>query len=112
MVRASGPPPPCGTIRAFYRHRRRSETVDDACRKAIRLAQREWKQRRAASSAGVPAEIRRTPREAVVVGALVGTDEPHAHVPDGDTGTLCVSCFGWCNDPRHAGQAALPAVAS
>lgn len=41
------------------------------------------------------------------LGALAGTDVAHAHVPDGHTGTLCMACFGWCNDARHWGRAAL-----
>lgn len=43
----------------------------------------------------------------VRLGALAGTEVPHAFVPDGHTGTSCLACYGWCNDVRHSGRPAL-----
>lgn len=37
----------------------------------------------------------------VRVGALAGASTPHDHVPDGHTGSSCMACFGWHDDPRH-----------
>lgn len=49
--RSHRPLPPCGTTRAYLRHRRRGEDIDPACRVAgreyQRRAQREYRRRRA-----------------------------------------------------------------
>jgi hypothetical protein len=37
----------------------------------------------------------------VQVGALAGTDTVHGCVPDAWTGSSCLACFGWQDDPRH-----------
>lgn len=49
----------------------------------------------------------RLPAGVIPLGALAGTDVAHPHVPDGNTGTQCLACFGWCTDVRHLGVAAL-----
>jgi DNA-binding CsgD family transcriptional regulator len=36
-------PPPCGTVAAYTRHRRRGETPDEVCRAAYSAAQREYR---------------------------------------------------------------------
>lgn len=42
----------------------------------------------------------------VPLGAFAGTATAHPHTPDSHTGTSCLLCFGWCNDPRHGGHKA------
>jgi len=39
---------------------------------------------------------------AVRVGQLAGTTHRHPFAPDGHTGTQCLACYGWTDDPRHA----------
>jgi hypothetical protein len=50
-------------------------------------------------------EIRvvRLPGGPIPLGAYAGTDIAHQFIPDGDTGTSCMGCFGWSNDYRHLG---------
>lgn len=57
----------------------------------------------------LPREIRRIrlPGGFMPLGALAATTQPHPFVPDGNTGTSCLACFGWSNDVRHGGRPAL-----
>ena len=45
--------------------------------------------------------VRLAPKNVVKVGALAGTDIPHKHAGDTWTGSSCMACFGWVDDPRH-----------
>lgn len=64
------------------------------------------------NSRAVPKRYIHLPGGPVKVGQLAGTSVRHPHVPDGNTGTLCMACWGWCNDPRHTGQASLRRMTS
>lgn len=44
----------------------------------------------------------------VRVGQLAGTDALHPFAPDGHSGSSCLACYGWPDDPRHAFHRALP----
>jgi hypothetical protein len=48
-------------------------------------------------------EIRRVQLRAgtIPLGALAATDVRHTRVPDAHTGSMCLACFGWRDDPRH-----------
>lgn len=48
-----------------------------------------------------PRYVRLADRTPVVVGGLAGTDVIHNAVPDAWTGSSCMACFGWKDDPRH-----------
>jgi hypothetical protein len=43
----------------------------------------------------------------ISVGQLAGTTAHHPHVPDGNTGSLCLACYGWADDHRHLTTAAM-----
>jgi hypothetical protein len=45
--------------------------------------------------------VKLAPKNIVKVGALAGTDTPHKHAGDAWTGSSCMACFGWSDDPRH-----------
>jgi hypothetical protein len=109
---------PCGTPGAHTRHRRRGEPIDEVCRAAKNTydnARRVGKRARKRSGADVREtaaavkaavqhrEIRvvRLPGGTFPIGVLAATDTVHTPVPDGSTGTLCMACFGWIDDPRH-----------
>lgn len=55
------------------------------------------------TAATVQREVRvvRLPGGTIPLGAYAGTDTAHPHIPDGNTGTSCMGCFGWSNDARH-----------
>lgn len=59
----------------------------------LRAAERALQQREA--------RVVHLPGGVIPLGALAGSDRAHPFVPDGHTGTLCMACFGWCNDYRH-----------
>lgn len=35
------------------------------------------------------------------LGVLAGTSTCHPFTPDQTSGTSCLACFGWYDDPRH-----------
>lgn len=48
-----------------------------------------------------PRYVRLSPTAVVPVGALAGTHVPHRHVADKGSGSSCLACYGWADDPRH-----------
>ena len=45
--------------------------------------------------------VRLGPKAIVQVGQLAATDTPHRHIEDAGSGSSCMACFGWRDDPRH-----------
>lgn len=39
--------------------------------------------------------------KAIAVGALAGTTVAHGFLPDLETGSSCIACYGWQDDYRH-----------
>lgn len=50
----------------------------------------------------------RLPGGFLEVGGLAGLPTLHNFTPDGHTGSMCMACFGWVSDPRHAFHRRLP----
>ena len=112
----------CGTRAGYDRHRRRGEPIDGACRtaynaynydrraehraarRAMRAAHEAREARRAIEAAerrGREIRVLRLDSGSIPLGAYAGTDQAHEFVPDLNTGTSCMACFGWCTDYRH-----------
>jgi hypothetical protein len=107
---------PCGTTAAYARHRRRREAPCQHCRTAWNAYNNMLKVRKRAASR-MPAHqmaiaavayrnlaTRRIPLPngtSFAMGALAGTAVAHGFIGDSHTGTQCLACFGWLDDPRH-----------
>lgn len=55
------------------------------------------------TAATIQREIRvvRLPRATIPLGAYATTGIVHDFAQDGQTGSLCLACFGWRDDVRH-----------
>lgn len=45
--------------------------------------------------------VRLAPKVVVEVGQLAATNVVHPFIADEGTGTSCLACFGWSDDPKH-----------
>lgn len=114
---------PCGTPGARLRHYKRGEPIDKACelawreyennrKRARRAAARADRTRAAQRRAEAFAAANRRSRTVTFadgssepMGWAAGTDTVHRHTTElGVAATMCLVCYGWCDDVRHAGE--------
>ena len=57
-MRNIGPLQPCGTKAAYWRHIRRGEAIDQACRDAVTAYNREWRRKNYLRAAQIHEESR------------------------------------------------------